>query len=501
MALSEKGERKVSVSPFRRRGFWAITGTLIAGFLTLAAWAFASPVGSSPDDNFHLASIWCGQGTRDGLCDVEPLSATVASALLRSSDCLKNPEVPANCRTTISAEGFLGTKQVNNVTQSYPKVFYFIESFFASSHVSVSVLLMRLFNAFLALGVIFVLVKWSPPRISRSLLYVSAVALVPLGTFIIPSTNPSSWAVISAVAIVPAMLLFFESQRRSIIVLGAAVSFFLVVIGSGSRVDSAIFCIAGIFAAWLISPRGSRLNWRRGVFAVALIGLAFAMYRFGGSADNLTNQVQPDWWSNPILLYNFLNLPSLWQGAFGTWGLGWLDVKMPAVVPALAWGAFVAAVVAGIRYTWTLKNVALGALLFGSFVIPFYVVMHDSVFVGEYVQPRYVYPLLIILMATAMVSASDSDHIFTRTQLIVLSAMAAVANSVALFMTLKRYVQGSENYSLGLNTDVGWWWISGSSPWFAVASPMTIWAVGSFAFAAVLLSIVVRSSSSRRVAA
>ena len=34
----------------------------LLAILALACWALASPVGSSPDDNFHLASIWCAGG-------------------------------------------------------------------------------------------------------------------------------------------------------------------------------------------------------------------------------------------------------------------------------------------------------------------------------------------------------------------------------------------------------------------------------------------------------
>ena len=53
-------------------------------FLTLVAWAYASTVGSSPDDNFHLPSIWCGLGLREGLCEEsgDPATRLVPSALL-----------------------------------------------------------------------------------------------------------------------------------------------------------------------------------------------------------------------------------------------------------------------------------------------------------------------------------------------------------------------------------------------------------------------------------
>ena len=39
-------------------------------FASLVGWAYASPVGSSPDDPMHLPSIWCGIGEREGLCEV-----------------------------------------------------------------------------------------------------------------------------------------------------------------------------------------------------------------------------------------------------------------------------------------------------------------------------------------------------------------------------------------------------------------------------------------------
>ena len=38
----------------------------VALFVALGSWVLASPVGSSPDDDYHMASIWCGQGVREG---------------------------------------------------------------------------------------------------------------------------------------------------------------------------------------------------------------------------------------------------------------------------------------------------------------------------------------------------------------------------------------------------------------------------------------------------
>ena len=35
----------------------------------LLCWAFAAPIGAGADADFHLSSIWCGQGERQGLCE------------------------------------------------------------------------------------------------------------------------------------------------------------------------------------------------------------------------------------------------------------------------------------------------------------------------------------------------------------------------------------------------------------------------------------------------
>ena len=44
---------------------------ILTGFFALSAWAFASPIGAPPDGDFHMASIWCAQGDRLGMCKVE----------------------------------------------------------------------------------------------------------------------------------------------------------------------------------------------------------------------------------------------------------------------------------------------------------------------------------------------------------------------------------------------------------------------------------------------
>ena len=41
----------------------------LAILLALLSWGLSSPPGSSPDDDYHLASIWCAAGEVDGRCE------------------------------------------------------------------------------------------------------------------------------------------------------------------------------------------------------------------------------------------------------------------------------------------------------------------------------------------------------------------------------------------------------------------------------------------------
>ena len=44
----------------RARAFWL--ASLACAVVVMCGWAIASPPGSSPDEEFHLPSIWCAQG-------------------------------------------------------------------------------------------------------------------------------------------------------------------------------------------------------------------------------------------------------------------------------------------------------------------------------------------------------------------------------------------------------------------------------------------------------
>ena len=55
----------------RLRKILPVALAAISAFVALSVWAFASPPGSAPDDDFHLPAIWCSHGAVEGICDPE----------------------------------------------------------------------------------------------------------------------------------------------------------------------------------------------------------------------------------------------------------------------------------------------------------------------------------------------------------------------------------------------------------------------------------------------
>ena len=197
------------------------------------------------------------------------------------------------------------------------------------------------------------------------------------------------------------------------------------------------------------------------------------------SADGIggTDGLQP---LSALLWNNLLTLPALWVGSLGVgWGLGWLDTRLPDVVGM----SMVAA--AGGLLLWGFGDVrrsklvaALAAVLTISFV-PMWILAADRRLVGESVQPRYLLPMLTVLVTICLIPAHRRLRRLTGTQLVLLGCAFTLAQSIALHANIRRYVSGQELIGLNLNSQVEWWWPIG-------LSPMGLWLMGSAAFAIVV---------------
>ncbi|MDJ0377160.1 DUF2142 domain-containing protein [Cryobacterium sp. PH31-L1] len=450
------------------------------------SWALASPVGSSPDDDFHLASIWCAGGDVAGECQtVADASVREVPRGLSTVTCYAfAPAQSAACQDLKSGQGLIATDR-GNFTGLYPPIFYSTMHVFATTNIEASALTMRLVNIVLLVGLVTALCALLPTKRRLSLVWGLACTVVPLGAFMITSNNPSSWAMISAATLWVALVGYFESSGWKKILLGG-IALISTIMGGGARADSAAYAMVAVIVACVLTITWSRRWWLSVVLPIGVFALSAALYLSAGQSSSAMSGMgggahlaAPANWQS-LLLTNLLEVPSLWVGSFGLWALGWLDTSLPAIVWVGSFGVFAALVFAGLNMPSIRKSLAAGVILGAMWVVPTYVLQQSQAKVGAEVQPRYILPLIIMLAGVALFSVGRARLRLSMTQVLALISILSVANGVALHFNMRRYISGSEIVSWNLNLYREWWWIP--------MTPMVVWLVGTVTFLLFLLA-------------
>ncbi|MFE1645654.1 DUF2142 domain-containing protein [Microbacterium sp. P01] len=461
----------------------------LLGFIALIGWSFASPVGASPDDNFHMTSIWCAQGERPGLCENsdDPGQRVVLDEVVNSSVCFAFvPEHSGRCDTQPSG---LVTTAHGNFEGLYPPIYYATMSIFSSADVQTSVLIMRVFNSFLAVALATGVYLLVDRRLRAPMLWGLLLTTIPTGIFLIASVNPSGWAIVSAGTLWVAMAGYFRAptwQRR--VALGG-LALVAALMGAGSRGDSAVYVAFGAVLAAIISFERTRRYLLLLLLPLTAVAMGAAFYlgsnQVGSALEGEMAGVRPERVDIVSgLIRTIIDIPQLWVGNFGVQALGWGDTKMPAVV----W--FTTLVLCGAVAFWSLSRprdvrANLVVILAGValVMVPSWVIVQNGVEVGTLVQPRYVLPLQVLMIGVLLFGAGDPRFETSRAQRWIIVIGLAGANALALHTTMRRYLTGTDAPGFDLNQGVEWWWSN------VPVSPDVIWVLGSAAFAALLMVV------------
>lgn len=474
--------------PTRVTRFWWLIPIL--AFLSLASWSVASPVGATPDEDFHLASIWCGLGERAGICEAAPKDGAeragwrkVPEDLLGpSSKCFASkPDVSADCQRNGYGVGspLAATDRGNFSGHLYPPVFYAVMSVFVTPSVDTSVVLMRLFNSLLFVGLMTSLWCLLPRSRRRTLVWAAAVTTVPLGIFLVASINPSGWAVLSAATLWLALLGFYESEGRQRWGLGA-VAVLSAVIGAGARSDGAVFAVIAVGVAMLLAFRRDRRFMIASILPVVLVVFAAIMYKLGSqsgaSTTGLSATTPPTADVIRELVYRDLpNIAQLWIGPFGLSNLGWLDTEIPASVWVAGFALFAISIAVGLTSRSPRKLIALLTVTVAAVVFPLVLLVQTGVMVGSYFQPRYLLPLLVMVAGISLFEVRAPMSSPSRFHIGVAIAILSSGNAISLYANLRRYITGTDVVALNLNANVEWWWAGAPGPMFLWAAAVALY--------------------------
>ncbi len=465
---------------------------LIAAMMTGSAWAFSSPPGSSPDEDFHAASIWCPAPIETSGCrpvrnqSGEIVGVMVPQAVVAPAWCyaFHNQQSGARCLASLRSSELVEVQRVN--LGLYPGLYYSVAHVFVGQDVSHSFLRIRLFNVFLAVAILGSLIALAPAG-SRQALALSWVgAAVPLGLFLVGSINPSAWAMAGVAGCWMGLVVTLNSQSRLRSLGAGALTLVSASMAAGARSDAGVYVMFIALVTALVASARIREWGGRAVVPLLVLGVGTWSY-FSSTQTNLlqgTWTLHPDRDPRDIFLTNIQDVPNLLAGMVGGggWGLGWLDTPMPGVVGVGVWMVVSGTIFSGLRDAGRRKT--LGFLAVGGVIValPLVTLQSSSAYVGELIQPRYILPLLPVLLGICLLHEDPRlPTSIGRLPALLAAVLLTGAHGLALYTNLRRYVTGLGQSGLTTGSSEQWWW-NGPVP------PSVVFAVGAAAFPVVTLA-------------
>jgi hypothetical protein len=484
--------------------------------VSFGTWALSSAVGSAADDDYHLSSIWCAS-YQGNTCDVDPAGEgiLIPESLREGIYCYyHNPFQSAGCQPAMDgsdARPDVGFAHNNPVRNLYPNGFYNFFNLFKVPSIETTALNVRFINIGIFLGLGVLLFFTLPLRLRTPWIWMWVIGLVPMGMFVIPSSNPSSWAIMAVASGWIALLGYLETRGpRAWILLGVYI--FAALLAVSARVDAVLYLgLVSLVAVWLSSTRGIDLVKKlwpgiiplTGVVVALIINPANLSRIFGGLGRRSDYTDQPLPWTPSADVYdgtgvdwallwsNFWNIPGLWLGIFGgsPWGaLGWLDTPMPQIVLAGTLAVLVTIFIFAIRTADSQKLIAIAIMAIALWGMPLYLLQLGGFVAGEQVQPRYMLPLMMVLLGIMVLTPKGEPLLKKPGELWFVLGALSLANAIALHSNLRRYTTGIKVQGFNLDSPIEWWWRFLPD----AIGPTALWAIGALSFAALLWFLLFR---------
>lgn len=530
---------------------WLLAAVMVLGALAwVAAWSVSSPTASSPDEDFHLPSIWCPVGMGRCPTQINPITGEIETyvpvAVVAGAVCWRfDAAQSAACAMDLPQWYDPATQTIpmrvwnTRVNQGeYPGGFYETMNLFVTNPGNVildvyrSVVAMRIANGFsavLLLSAVAYLLPWSGKRL---LAYSFIIVASPMVIFLIASANPSSWSITGLLVTWFGSYAAFRGRTFTRQLIAALLAVVGGLLAATSRTDSAAFLAAmsigiavmhwhylrfrpSVAAAPLLpsgpttelaTPGESLLpsvspNWselgpnqtRLWLWALPLILLGIGVIGFataGHSAVLGEGFGFVDRWPNAVLFNNLLQLPGFIMRV-PTPMLNWLDTPMPqiSIVPvSVGWVLLVLWGWSKSKWSWP-KAITFAGVLVLLIGLPLYLLQISGQFVGFDLQERYLLPLIPIVLAISLWRPhQDGAPRLSRSYTWLLYILVVVGHAAALHTQIRRF-------SRGIPGDWRTWFYTNPRLntdvqwWLAPLPPMATWLIGSLGFALVALAV------------
>lgn len=490
-------------SAVQRRTLVAVLILVAAVIAASLAWVVASPVGSSPDEDFHVGAMWCPPPVDETGCQITTKDGEKAVMVPQSLakeyvTCYAfDHDNSALCTLNASDEELVPTLRWDD--GNYPWGYYQFAHLFVQRSTSHAVLALRTVNTLLAIGLIGAIIALADSGLRRAVSVAVTVAWLPMGFYFVASMNPSSWAMTGTCAFAAGLLAATRSvgPRRTGLIACALAG---AVLACTSRGDSAFFIFVVTVALAFAVPLSRRIIPEAILACVASVVGIWVMARTNVAAAYLgaSNELV-EYSLTHIAWLNVSSLPKYLSGFVGyLMGPGWNDVSYRGSV------SYGASVVVAAALCWSLRSLsrrkALSAITVAGAItgVPVVIGLRGHFNNVLTYQPRYMLPLFVVfalmLLAPSPARADNEGRpagseafrlptsIAGRVGTGLVAALWALTNARALYLVIERYAFGrtQHGYPIDLSTrnlSAGneWWWPT------APIGPMAVWIIGAVA--------------------
>jgi hypothetical protein len=504
LSVLERSHRRSGEHSRSVRGAVRLAALLGAVLVVLGSWLLASPPGSSPDDVYHLGSIWCGQGF-DERCLPSSAGERSNFALVPSPICDINCYVfDQSSRSAACLNRVLpGSPNVfdvveTNIRRERANLYYATMNLLVGDDVGRTVARIRVVNALTVLTMVLMTALVAGPRIRTAFLVTWLVASLPLGLFMVTSVNTTAWGIAGLGTIWANGLTVLGhqgSRRRVAAGVLAAVGWILAV---GSRTEALphlVFVMSAVVVLAVLDDRDlvdrvavgfRRLHLSTRLLLVISAGAMLVWIgRIGGSRifASQFGDLQNGWdrlvardIGNPFFTLA-MDIPTFWVGVLGSWNLGWLDTRVTPMgsVPTMA--VYVALLTLGLMGASRARMTSASIIGLGMLLLPLLSLIPIARMVNEEIQARHFIALIYVLLGIAL----TRDRMATPLQIgrgmyLTMTLALGAAHAAALWMNIGRYTTGfTEFLFVPIGREPEWWWSAGPAPF-------TVWAAGSVAF-------------------
>lgn len=426
-------------------------GATIALLITLISWAFSSPPTADTDAMYHISSIWCGWGEKEGIC--EYTQPGIDADVLIPSMTPQTSAVPEMQKVPTA-----GSRQQN--------AYYKIMRVFVSSNSTQSVLAMRLVNSLLASIVFFLLLYTTKSRVRQAVVGSWTFTVVPVLISTLPQLNPRSWAflgVMSSWAFLYSVL-SAEPDEKSKKRLSFLLFVFTSLLAICTRWDATLFVTftsSVILIGHLIKKQ--ILNWKHllSVSIVSLIGYFMAIAFVPQSAGYLKVEFPPLYSKQQYILFMLVHIP---ENLFNAVGLGYRQDDLGPGIIGIIGTSLLVVFLARVMHKASKLQISVFVLYS---LMMFYALFRVMDFGMQPPPGIYIAALLTSFLGTMSLYSSHGEILMsTFTQRAITIGVLSVSHLLSLYAKFENSVSGgvyTGTYEK-LSLSGGWWWSTSIGP-------------------------------------